>query len=195
MNAIKPLGISVIDSATTQQINENFRQLAVQTGPAIVSQDYTFRNSDTIDSLQVDATAGNITITLPSPTGNRRRRVIKTDASSNTVTIAPSVGVTINSDSSYKLFGIYRFVEVEPTGANWIVVAWGSVYVAGNGDTFNGLDTLATTATSGFLYIPTCSGTPTGTPVNVGSYSPLVVDKTNNKLYFYSSGAWRDAGP
>lgn len=54
---------------------------------------------------------------------------------------------------------------------------------------------IATNATTGFLYIPSCAGTPTGTPATIGSAVPLVVDRTNNKLYFYSGGAWRDAGP
>jgi hypothetical protein len=54
---------------------------------------------------------------------------------------------------------------------------------------------LATTATNGFLYIPTCAGTPTGTPTAVTGMAPIIVDTTNNKLYFYSTGQWRDAGP
>ena len=54
---------------------------------------------------------------------------------------------------------------------------------------------LATTATDGFLYIPTCAGTPTGTPTTQTGTAPIVVDTTNNKLYFYSGGQWRDAGP
>jgi hypothetical protein len=54
---------------------------------------------------------------------------------------------------------------------------------------------LATTATDGFLYVPTCAGTPTGTPTTITGMAPIVVNTTNNKLYFYSGGAWRDAGP
>jgi hypothetical protein len=54
---------------------------------------------------------------------------------------------------------------------------------------------LATTATDGFLYVPTCAGTPTGTPTAVTGMAPIVVNTTNNKLYFYSGGSWRDAGP
>lgn len=54
---------------------------------------------------------------------------------------------------------------------------------------------LATTATDGFLYVPTCAGTPTGTPTAKSGFAPIVVDSTNNKLYFYSGGQWRDAGP
>jgi hypothetical protein len=54
---------------------------------------------------------------------------------------------------------------------------------------------LATTATDGFLYVPTCAGTPTGVPTAITGMAPIVVNTTNNKLYFYSGGAWRDAGP
>ncbi len=54
---------------------------------------------------------------------------------------------------------------------------------------------LATNASDGFLYVPTCAGTPTGAPTAQTGLVPIVVDTTNNKLYFYSGGAWRDAGP
>ena len=54
---------------------------------------------------------------------------------------------------------------------------------------------LATTATDGFLYVPTCAGTPTGTPTSHTGLAPIVINTTNNKLYFYSGGSWRDAGP
>lgn len=54
---------------------------------------------------------------------------------------------------------------------------------------------VATNSTQGFLYVPTCAGTPTGVPAGKAGFIPIVVDSTNNKLYFYSGGAWRDAGP
>jgi hypothetical protein len=54
---------------------------------------------------------------------------------------------------------------------------------------------LATNATDGFLYVPTCAGIPTGVPTAITGMAPIVVNTTNNKLYFYSGGAWRDAGP
>lgn len=58
-----------------------------------------------------------------------------------------------------------------------------------------GTAALPTTATDGFLYIPTCPGTPSGVPTAITGLAPLVINSTNNKLYFYSGGAWRDAGP
>lgn len=49
---------------------------------------------------------------------------------------------------------------------------------------------LATTATNGFLYIPSMAGVPSGVPTTFTGTSPLTVDTTNSKLYFYSGGAW-----
>lgn len=59
--------------------------------------------------------------------------------------------------------------------------------------------TLATTATNGFLCIPTCSGPPTVGPptdpanpaIPVGTV-PLIFDTTNNRLYIRTpAGTWR----
>lgn len=47
---------------------------------------------------------------------------------------------------------------------------------------------LATTATDGFLYIPTCAGTPTGAPTAQTGTVAMVFDTTNNKLYIYDGG-------
>lgn len=51
---------------------------------------------------------------------------------------------------------------------------------------------LATSATDGFTYIPTCAGTPTGTPTAKTGTVPFVYDTTNNKLYVYN-GAWKSS--
>lgn len=50
---------------------------------------------------------------------------------------------------------------------------------------------LATTATNGFLYVPTCAGTPTGTPTTKTGKVPIVVDTTNGVLDVYTGSAWR----
>lgn len=49
---------------------------------------------------------------------------------------------------------------------------------------------LATNATAGFLYIPTCAGTPTGVPTAYTGKVALVYDTTNNKFYIYNA-AWK----
>lgn len=48
----------------------------------------------------------------------------------------------------------------------------------------------ATTATSPFIYIESCPGTPTGVPVAYTGRVATVYDSTNNRLYIYN-GAWR----
>jgi len=53
-----------------------------------------------------------------------------------------------------------------------------------------GTAALSTSATDGFLYIPTCAGAPSGTPTSKTGRGPLIYDSTNNKLYFYN-GAWK----
>lgn len=51
---------------------------------------------------------------------------------------------------------------------------------------------VATSATAGFTYLPTCAGTPTGTPAtSVTGAAPMIVDTTNSKLYVYIGGAWK----
>lgn len=109
-----------------------FKRAQTEYEPYAVTLDYTFDVEDKIDSLQVDATAGARTITLPTPTGNRRRRILKTDSSANTVTV---VG-TINGATNYSLNLQYEFVTVEPTGAGWLIVGRGTLTPAVNGIAF-----------------------------------------------------------
>jgi hypothetical protein len=50
---------------------------------------------------------------------------------------------------------------------------------------------LATTATDGFPYIPTCAGVPTGAATAKTGLVPLVYDTTNNRIYVRNGGTWR----
>jgi hypothetical protein len=59
-----------------------------------------------------------------------------------------------------------------------------------NASLIGGSAALATTATDGFWYVPSCAGLPTGVPTAQTGTIPIVADSTNNKLYIYSGGAW-----
>lgn len=59
----------------------------------------------------------------------------------------------------------------------------------GNKNVVVGTAAIATTATDGFLYIPTCAGTPTGTPTAKTGLAPMVYDSTGNKFWMYD-GSW-----
>lgn len=47
---------------------------------------------------------------------------------------------------------------------------------------------IATNATDGFVYIPTCAGTPTGTPTSNTGRVALVYDTTNHQFWIYDGG-------
>lgn len=73
------------------------------------------------------------------------------------------------------VFGTNSVERVRITGL-------GSVILNGSGGA------LATTATDGFPYIPTCAGTPTGVPTAVTGAVAMVFDTTGNKLWIYDGG-------
>lgn len=55
-----------------------------------------------------------------------------------------------------------------------------------------GVGALATGATAGHVFIPSCAGTPTGTPsaIPTGKIA-LQYDSTNNRIYAFNAGTWR----
>jgi hypothetical protein len=82
--------------------------------------------------------------------------------------------------------------RVAPSGSNpatlrtdLLVTVLGSVIV--------GSAALSTSATDGFLYIPTMAGAPSGTPTSHTGTAALVLDTTNNRLYVRSGASWRYA--
>lgn len=57
-----------------------------------------------------------------------------------------------------------------------------------------GTAALATTATDGFVYIPTCAGPPTAAPTAYTGTVAMIYDTTNNRLYIYNPvGGWKSA--
>lgn len=87
-----------------------------------------------------------------------------------------------------------RFIpQVGPSTVNCQIASefGGDVSIGGTGAA--GGAALATTATQGFLRIPHCAGTPTGTPAIADNYTAIVFDTTDSKLYAYVGGAWKAA--
>jgi DUF4097 and DUF4098 domain-containing protein YvlB len=73
--------------------------------------------------VNVDATAGAVTITLPTAVGitGRRYWIRKLDSSANAVVVDGDGSETINGALTYSLTSQYATVEVESNGANWMV--------------------------------------------------------------------------
>lgn len=58
------------------------------------------------------------------------------------------------------------------------------------GNVVIGVAALATNATDGFLYLPSCAGTPTGVPTTNTGLNACVYDSTAKKFWIYD-GSWR----
>lgn len=123
MNINVQLPLETLPDVNKQQaLQERLLLLAVRGKVVSVTQSLVLTPTDGIDSLQVDATLGNVTVTLPSPTGdNSRRRVIKTDVSANTVTVDGD-SYLINGVATQVLAAQYDKVWVEPTGLGWLII-------------------------------------------------------------------------
>jgi len=76
-------------------------------------------------------------------------------------------------------------IRFNPRGTNQFSISGLGNIVCGN------QAALATDATDGFLYIPTCAGAPTGVPTAYTGKVAVVFDTTNDKLYVYDGG-WID---
>jgi hypothetical protein len=115
----------------------------------------------------------------------------------NSTTKASFLGgaLTVNTGALTVAATTGTTLVVSSTDASNAVSLAGGVTIASGKNLRMGTANVAVTGTTGFVYIPVCTGTPTGTPTALSGTAPLVVDTTNNKLYFYSAGAWRDAGP
>lgn len=100
---------------------------ALTVGSAAKSAAYTFAAAD--HTIAADATAGPVTITLPTAIGAAGRvcRIRKSDASANAVTVACTAGQAIYSPAvpsgaaTHALAARWDSVDVQSDGANWIV--------------------------------------------------------------------------
>ena len=100
-----------------------------------------------------------------------------------------SPGISFVSDQNTGLFsGGVDIIGVVTNGTE-------RARVDNNGNVVVGTAALATNATNGFLYIPSCAGTPTGNPTAYSGRVPLVWDSTNDILYVRSGGSWKQAVP
>jgi hypothetical protein len=118
--------------------------------------------------------AAGVAVTFPSTVINSLVQNCKFD------------GITNNA-------GSLNIISTQNSGVETTAFHKMRVYADGNTAINNAV--LLTSTTTGFLYLPTCAGPPIGTPTTLTGGAPAIVDTANNKLYFYSSGVWRDAGP
>jgi hypothetical protein len=153
------------------------------------AQNFTGDNTFDTDTLAIDSANNRVGIGTGLPT--QRLHLVGGTYRQNDAT--NSFGFEMQTGT-----GTSRLVTISGGSAFAIQTGNNSVdylNLDGLGSVTIGSNVVATSATDGFLYVPTCAGVPTGTPTAKTGYAPIVVDTTNNRWYFYSGGAWRNAGP
>lgn len=130
------------------------------------------------DDLVVEG-SGNTGISILSPDASTTYLMLASPSSSGASRVswshstkAMTVGTNIAGGIVYLRSGSFSIGAVIDANQNFAV----------------GNAALATTATDGFLYIPTCAGAPTGTPTAKTGLAPMVYDSTNNKFWMYDGG-------
>lgn len=82
-------------------------------------------------------------------------------------------------------------VASNPTGAGLIPVSTGTTGQVGS---WLGTTTLAANATTGFMGVPTVTGTPSGTPTTVAAETRIAYDATSHQVWAYDGTAWSGIG-
>lgn len=90
---------------------------------------------------------------------------------------------TFSATSAPAYLGLYTVPAASTTPAQRVLISSAGSVVIGNSSS-----ALATTATDGFLYIPTCAGAPTGVPTTHTGTVAIVFNTTGNTLHVYDGG-------
>lgn len=106
------------------------------------------------------------------------------------LTIIPGLGTGTGTPANLVLNGIIGTTTGSGTQSSAAALTIAGAATGQVPSVVVGAAAIATNATDGFLYIPTCAGTPTGTPTTQTGRFPLVYDSTNHKLYIYDGG-WK----
>lgn len=161
-------------------------------GPSIKG-DFSNTTASLRTAVQSMTTNGNTFLeVLPNGTSNVASVTIEnSSAPANNAYLA----VTINSTQSLIGTSTRGSATAIPlvfgVGTSTNVAAHITIDITGNVQVGNAA--IATTATSGYFYIPSCAGVPTGVPVSKTGLVPMVIDSTDSKIYYYIGGVWKSA--
>jgi len=143
-------------------------------------------------------------LVIAAAQGTNGQLIIQQTGGSGAADVGANINFYGNNGSASNTYGEIRVRKENATVGNnasyisFCNVASGGTSVAERmritaaGSVLINAAALSTTATDGFLYIPSCPGAPTGTPTTQTGRNPLIVDSTNSKLYFYA-GSWLQA--
>jgi hypothetical protein len=147
---------------------------ATITGSTELFEVYKSAPSGAIAGFRAVAATDNLSVILTKSGAVMRLFAVGTAGSFLTSSAQNDVGITVSDTNRYFLVGVQAGAIRFRVGPNVVV----------------GSAALATTATDGFLYIPSCAGPPTGTPTSFTGRVPMIYDSTNERFYIYD-GSWR----
>jgi len=167
-----------ISSAGDMTIAGTARRIRADMDNATASNRLTFQTSG--------SSAQTIVNTAPS-SGGTQSGYASYSASDvdNASAVQLSVSGTATLLNSFKTgSGTTRPVQIAIDSAVALQVHTNSDIVLGPGS-------MATGATAGFPYIPTCAGAPTGAATARSGYAPIIVDETNSRVYVRVGSTWK----
>ena len=179
---------------------------------AVTSSQFMVRPTGTTDSFSVQAVGIGIVATTEifldgvAATGDTSIResapdivAIKagdTDSlfiDSSSIYIPAAASIWLDGKINTRIFeALPDDVRIEVGGQNGLILDEDGTEVD---VVFGANNVLLTTEVQGFVWLPSAAGTPTGTPTNsFAGKIPMQVDATNDIMYIYSNGAWRNVG-
>lgn len=112
------MGTDDEDLASKKYVDDqiSYANLAVTSKTA----DYTATTSDTV--ILVDATSGDVTITLPTASSGLHYYIKKTDSSGNKVVVDGNASETIDGNTTQDIISQYDTMEIVSDGSNWLIL-------------------------------------------------------------------------
>lgn len=196
---------SIITASGESNTLNNYGELVIPTNNTSVSNATGFQHVLTMETNgelnnYTAFWAGNFPSTLAD--GANLSNYVGFSAQSPTLTGSAVIGQSFGSfmgnmgaSGTTTSYGIFIDRQSDST-TNWSIYCADGFFVLNTGDTSVGVNALSTNATSSFFWLPSCPGTPTGTPANI-PYSgaiALVYDTSDNLLYANNAGSWSSIG-
>jgi hypothetical protein len=180
---------------TRREIQDLSADPVVARSTDVITEDIIVDDNDWHHAYFVDASAGDVQVTLPTAIGSLAKGmamvVTKMDSSSNLVTIIPHSGETIDDNGSYVLSEQYQNVGLMSDGSNvhvFIRPMEGVVYTQAE------KDKLASITGGRYLGVfADLTALQTAHPTGVEGDSATVTSPSGN-LFFWNGSAWEDSG-